>query len=163
MLAALGRFSVRHRWLVVVTWAVVLAGALAGGHQYGGSFTNDLTLSNTDSQAAYDTLRERFPDMSGDGMQVVIHSDGGVTSPEVQRAVDGALRLANRQAGSLIAGFTVQPGRQARQKLIDPGKFQHLLQTVGNTGGVMGAAQVARHHDQLAVARSVFVGCKLHA
>ena len=83
MLAALGRFSVRHRWLVVITWVALLLGAVATGREFGGSFTNDLTLADTDSQAAYDTLRERFPDMSGDGMQVVMHSDAGVSSPRV--------------------------------------------------------------------------------
>ncbi|MFI7575635.1 MMPL family transporter [Micromonospora sp. NPDC049497] len=97
---------------MVITWAVLLVGALAGGHQYGGSFTNDLTLSNTDSQAAYDTLRERFPDMSGDGMQVVIHSDGGVTSPEVQRAVDGALADVRAHSDVAAAQSPYGPGQR---------------------------------------------------
>jgi RND superfamily putative drug exporter len=112
LLAALGRFSVRNRWLVVITWAVLLVGALAAGHRYGGSFTNDLTLSNTDSQAAYDTLRERFPDMSGDGMQVVIHSDDGVTSPEVQRAVDAALSDVRADPDVAAAQSPYGPGQR---------------------------------------------------
>ncbi|MEQ7125676.1 MMPL family transporter [Actinopolymorpha sp. B11F2] len=91
MLAALGRFSYRHRWLVLITWSLLLLGAVAARTEYGGQFANDLTLSDTDSQAAYDTLRERFPDMSGDGMQVVIHSDDGVTSPEVRQPVQAAI------------------------------------------------------------------------
>lgn len=91
LLAALGRFSVRHRWLVLVGWLILLAGTLAAARQYGGSFNNDLTLADTDSQAAYDTLRERFPDLAGDGMQVVIHSDDTVTSPDVKQAVEQAV------------------------------------------------------------------------
>ncbi|MEU8249043.1 MMPL family transporter [Nonomuraea sp. NPDC048916] len=96
MLAALGGFSIRHRWSVVIIWVLLLLGALAGARAYGGSFTNDLTLSGADSQAAYNTLRARFPDMSGDGMQVVIHSETGVTSPEIQRTAETALEKVRR-------------------------------------------------------------------
>jgi RND superfamily putative drug exporter len=77
--------------LVLVGWLLLLTGAVAAGQAYGGSFNNDLTLADTDSQAAYDTLRERFPDLAGDGMQVVIHSPDGVTSPQVRQAVAGAV------------------------------------------------------------------------
>jgi RND superfamily putative drug exporter len=91
LLSALARFSVRHRWLVIALWLLAVIGAGLAGRTLGGSFSNDLTLSSTDSQAAYDTLRERYPDMSGDGMQVVIHSGTDVTSPEVKSAVQDAI------------------------------------------------------------------------
>ncbi|SCG66561.1 MMPL family transporter [Micromonospora halophytica] len=112
MLAALGRFSVRHRWLVVVTWVLLLIGALGAGREFGGSFTNDLTLADTDSQAAYDTLRDRFPDMSGDGMQVVIHRDSGVTSPEVQHAVDASLAEVRADRDIAAAQSPYGPGQR---------------------------------------------------
>jgi putative drug exporter of the RND superfamily len=57
MLAAVARFSTRHRWAVLATWVVILAGTVVASRAWGGSFNNDLTLSGTDSQAAYDTLR----------------------------------------------------------------------------------------------------------
>lgn len=91
MLAAVARFSVRHRWLIVIGWLVLLAAAMASSRLAGGSFNNDLTLSGTDSQAAYDTLRRDFPALSGDGMQVVLHRDAGVQSPEVRQAVESSL------------------------------------------------------------------------
>ncbi|WP_185297905.1 MMPL family transporter [Streptomyces finlayi] len=90
MLSALARFSVRHRWWVIALWLLAVVGAALGAGSVGGSFSNDLTLSNTDSQAAYDTLRTRYPELSGDGMQVVIHSDSGVTSAKVKAAVTDA-------------------------------------------------------------------------
>ncbi|WP_067793098.1 MMPL family transporter [Actinomadura formosensis] len=91
MLAALGRFSARHRWWVLAAWLLLVLGVVAAGRSFGGSFSNDLTLKGADSQAAYDTLRARFPDMSGDGMQVVVHSEKGQISPDVQRKVDAAV------------------------------------------------------------------------
>lgn len=91
MLRALATFSVRHRWLVIVTWLLLVGGVLFAGQSYGGSFSNDLSIEETDSQAAYDALEEKFPEMSGDGMQVVIHDEGGVTGTKVRTAVDTAV------------------------------------------------------------------------
>ncbi|PLW70070.1 hypothetical protein C0036_20220, partial [Streptomyces sp. DJ] len=91
MLAALARFSVRHRWPVIALWLLAVLGAGLAAQQAGGSFSNDLTLSGTDSQAAHDTLRERYPELSGDGMQVVVHSDSGADTPQVRRAVRAAV------------------------------------------------------------------------
>jgi RND superfamily putative drug exporter len=121
VLAALGRFSVRHRWFVLMTWILLLVGALAGGQQLGGSFANDLTLSGTDSQAAYDVLRERFPDLAGDGMQVVIHHDEGVTAPQVAQAVEAA-----------VAQVSTDPDVAAARSPYGPG--QRLISDNGRTG-----------------------------
>ena len=121
MLAALGRFSVRHRWFVLATWILLLVGAVATARELGGSFANDLTLSGTDSQAAYDVLRERFPDMAGDGMQVVIHHDDGITSPEVEQAVATA-----------VAEVTAEPEVAAAQAPYGP--VQRMVSDDGRTG-----------------------------
>ncbi|MEV4707872.1 MMPL family transporter [Actinoplanes sp. NPDC049316] len=91
MLSATARFSVRHRWLVVIGWLVTLVAAATASRVTGGTFSNDLTLSGTDSQAAYDTLRRDFPAMSGDGMQIVLHRDAGVQAADVRQAVESAL------------------------------------------------------------------------
>ena len=99
MLRALATFSVRRRWLVIVTWLLLVGGVLAAGQAYGGSFSNDLSIEDTDSQAAYDALEEKFPTMSGDGMQVAIHDEDTVTSATVQRAVEAALAEVAEQDG----------------------------------------------------------------
>ena len=97
MLATLGRFSARHRWWVLAVWVLLVLGVVAAGRAFGGSFSNDLTLSGADSQATYDTLRARFPDLSGDGMQVVIRSGTGAISPEVQRKVEAGVAEVRHQ------------------------------------------------------------------
>ncbi|TFD30295.1 MMPL family transporter [Cryobacterium cryoconiti] len=94
VLSALARISTRHRWIVVAMWLVLLLGALFGSRYIGGTFSNDLTLAGTDSQAAYDTLREQFPELSGDGMQAIVHSTDAaepVTSPATRTAVEEAV------------------------------------------------------------------------
>ncbi len=88
MLRALGTLSVRHRWAVIAMWLLLVGGVLVAGRSYGGSFSNDLSVSGTDSQAAYDALVTTFPEMSGDGMQFAIHDDRGVASAAVRGAVE---------------------------------------------------------------------------
>ena len=94
MLSALARTSTRYRWIVVAMWLVLILGAALGSRAAGGTFNNDLTLAGTDSQAAYDSLREQFPELAGDGMQVIVHSaEAGepVTAPSMRAAVESAV------------------------------------------------------------------------
>ena len=103
MLHALATFSVRHRWFVIATWLVLVVGATYAGQSLGGSFSNDLSVEDTDSQAAFDTLAAELPEMSGDGMQVVVHSEDGVDQPTVEREVEAALATVRDQEGVAAA------------------------------------------------------------
>ncbi|MDP3969329.1 MAG: MMPL family transporter [Nocardioides sp.] len=112
MLRALAIFSVRRRWLVIVTWLLLVGGVLAAGQTYGGSFSNDLSIEDADSQAAYDALAEKFPEMSGDGMQVVIHDEYGVTPARIRKAVDKAVAEAAGQEGVTSVSSPYGPGQR---------------------------------------------------
>ncbi|CNG55718.1 putative RND superfamily drug exporter [Mycobacterium tuberculosis] len=120
MLFALGRFSARHRWWVLAAWALLVIGVVAGARSAGESFNNDLTLSGTDSQAAYDTLRARYPDMAGDGMQVVIHSERGTISPGVEQKVQAA-----------VSDVRAEPGVASAQSPF--GQARHMVSADGRT------------------------------
>lgn len=100
-LRAVARFSVAHRWLVIVGWLLLVVLALAGKNVAGGSFANDLSVSGSDSAAARATMQERFPDQSGDPMQIVIRSDKGIADPQVRDAVETA--LADIRSGPDVA------------------------------------------------------------
>ncbi|ABL83739.1 MULTISPECIES: MMPL family transporter [unclassified Nocardioides] len=112
MLRTLATFSVRHRFLVVIAWLILVAGVLFAGQSYGGSFSNDLSLKDTDSQQAYDELRAKFPEMSGDGMQVVIHDDKGVDQGQVRAAVEAAVADVAGRPGVASAASPYGPGPQ---------------------------------------------------
>lgn len=111
MLRALATFSVRHRWSVIATWLLLVGGVLAAGQTYGGSFSNDLSIQGTDSQAARDALVDKFPELSGDGMQVVIHDEGGVTGSQIRDAVEVAVAEVARQEGVSVVSSPYSPGR----------------------------------------------------
>jgi putative drug exporter of the RND superfamily len=79
MALLLGRLAgaAAHHWkrsLLIV--AVVLAG-LAGLAATGGAFSDDFRTPGTESQAAYDVLKGRFPAQSGDTATLVFSVKGG--------------------------------------------------------------------------------------
>jgi RND superfamily putative drug exporter len=96
---------------VLAAWALLVVGAMAGVRAAGESFSNDLTLAGTDSQSAYDTLRARYPDMAGDGMQVVVHSERGAISPDVQGKVQAAVSDVRAQPDVASAQSPFGPAR----------------------------------------------------
>jgi RND superfamily putative drug exporter len=71
MLAGLARTCFRHRRLVVALWILGFVLAIVVGPALKGESATSGRLPNTDSQAAYDTLKRDFPQRHGDEAQIV--------------------------------------------------------------------------------------------
>jgi RND superfamily putative drug exporter len=84
MLVHLADWCYRQRRLVVVLWMAALAAAFALSSSFGGETKQDYLQPGSESQAAADTLQAEFPQQAGDTVQVVLHSEGGVSSPAVR-------------------------------------------------------------------------------
>jgi RND superfamily putative drug exporter len=90
---ALARFSVVHRRVVVVAWALVLAAAVSVWLGAGSRYSNDFHLPHTGSQEARDLLQSGFPSQSGDRDQMVFHArTGTLRTPRIRRRVEALLR-----------------------------------------------------------------------
>jgi RND superfamily putative drug exporter len=76
---------------VVLAWVAALVGAFALAGAFGGEFKQDYLQPGSESQRVSNTLQTDFPQRAGDTMQVVVHSDAGVTSPEVVARVEAVL------------------------------------------------------------------------
>jgi RND superfamily putative drug exporter len=102
MLAGLARTCYRHRRIVVGLWLLVFVlGIVFGGALKGESATSG-RLPNTDSQAAYDTLKQQFPQRHGDEAQIVF-ADITQNRP----AIDAFLK----QVGTVKGVIAVEPIR----------------------------------------------------
>jgi RND superfamily putative drug exporter len=88
MLVRLADWCYRRRRLVVVAWITALVGAFALAGAFGGEFRQDYLQPGSESKAASDTLEDRFPQKSGDTIQIVVHSEGGFSSPEAKRRAE---------------------------------------------------------------------------
>src|SRR3984957_400830 len=89
----LARWCFQHRRTVVAGWLLAVVTMLGLSQGFGSHFNSNLSLPNTDSQAAVSLLTKNFPTASGEGDQIVIQATGGTTvrSGPVQAAVTRAL------------------------------------------------------------------------
>jgi putative drug exporter of the RND superfamily len=81
------RRTVLGLWAAAFVIAAVLWGAAAG------DYINNFRLPGTESQRAYDLLKDRFPQQSGDTATVVFAVDDGRVleashRPQIERAID---------------------------------------------------------------------------
>ncbi|MGH3477862.1 MAG: MMPL family transporter, partial [Nocardioidaceae bacterium] len=83
-----GRGCVRHRWLVVAGWLLAVVMLNVAAAAAGGPVSDDFDLPGSESQRAAEVLEDAgFDTRAGVQAQVVVHRDGGVAAPDVQREV----------------------------------------------------------------------------
>ena len=88
MLVRLADWCFRRRRLVVAMWVAALIGSFVLAGAFGGDFRQDYGQPGSESKAAFDTLREKFPQKSGDTVQVVVHSESGFADSTVRAHAD---------------------------------------------------------------------------
>jgi putative drug exporter of the RND superfamily len=88
VVARLAKWCIAHRRLTIVTWLVVLVGALGASGAIGSHYSNSNSLHGTESQRTADLLASRFPSQAGDNDQIVLHvARGSVTASSVQSRI----------------------------------------------------------------------------
>jgi putative drug exporter of the RND superfamily len=92
-MSRLARWCFDHRRRVAVTWLLAAIVLLGVSQAAGSSFNANLSLPDTDSQAAVTLLTQNFPAAAGEGDQVVIQATNGaaIRSAPVRAAVTAAL------------------------------------------------------------------------
>jgi putative drug exporter of the RND superfamily len=108
MLVRLADWCYRTRHLVVVLWVAALVGAFALAAAWGGEFRQDYLQPGSESQAASDTLADRFPARAGDTIQIVLHSDVGIASPAIRARAETIFAdvSTNEHVVSVASPFT---------------------------------------------------------
>src|SRR5437763_5644037 len=91
MLDAVARWSYHRRRLMVGLWIALIVGVSVVGAVAAGDYSNDFSLPGTDSQAAYDLLKDRFPQHSGDTADAVFRAPAGVAQPVIAARIQAAL------------------------------------------------------------------------
>ncbi|WP_327116061.1 MMPL family transporter [Streptomyces sp. NBC_01341] len=89
-----GAWCARHFVTVIVLWLVALAALQVLHHAYGGDYSDDFSLSGTQSQDGLDVLQAHAPSAGGYSSNVVVHdSDGSLTALSSQMStVVGSLQ-----------------------------------------------------------------------
>jgi RND superfamily putative drug exporter len=87
-LAGLARWCYRRRRLVVLLWIVGFVVMNVLGGVIGSAFSDNFSGSHSDSIAAFDLLKTRFPARAGDTADLVFTSPKGVTDGQVRGAME---------------------------------------------------------------------------
>ncbi|MFE9648744.1 MMPL family transporter [Streptomyces sp. NPDC006365] len=93
-MAALARWCVRHRLLVVLLWVLALGGTTVVAAVAGSAYSNDYKVPGTESGRAAQLLQKNFPDLGGDSDTIVWHtgSDTGfVRAADVEQTMSVTL------------------------------------------------------------------------
>jgi RND superfamily putative drug exporter len=96
----LTRTMVRYRWLVLVSWVVLLLGSAVAMSGLSDLLTNRFTLPGTDTHRAENILEDHFGQKSTGSFSIVVQGEPGTAAellPQVQRA-------ASRAAAELPTG-----------------------------------------------------------
>jgi RND superfamily putative drug exporter len=117
MLVRLADWCYRKRRLVVVAWIAALLGAFALAGLFGGEFRQDYLQPGSESKAASDILKDRFPQRSGDTVQIVVFSEAGVSSPDVKGRAEKIFTdvVGNEHVVSVTSPFSAEGARQISQ------------------------------------------------
>ena len=84
----LGRFAVRRRWLVLISWILAVIVLGASGRIAGGELHDEFSIPGVESQQALDVLEDTFPEQAGARAQVVVHTpDGQLADPASAEAI----------------------------------------------------------------------------
>ncbi|MEV7088089.1 MMPL family transporter [Streptomyces sp. NPDC093085] len=96
-MAALARWCVTHRLLVVLLWLLALGGVSGAAAVAGTAYSDDYEVPGTESGRATALLATAFPGLAGDSDTIVWHTERG--SVRDAGIADGAGRMLARVAG----------------------------------------------------------------
>ncbi|MFE6777412.1 MMPL family transporter [Streptomyces sp. NPDC057702] len=117
-MAALARWCLRRRLVVIVLWLAVLAGTGAAAAVTGAAYSNDYDVPGTESAKATALAARAFPDQAGDSDRVVWHTDTGrepVDSAGVEARMGRALERIADLPGVAAVGSPYTEPNGARQ------------------------------------------------
>jgi RND superfamily putative drug exporter len=114
MLIDLADLCYRRRRLVVSLWLAALIGAFGLASAFGGELEQDYLQPGSESRAAADTLDGSFPQRAGDTLQIVVHSDSGVSTPGVMARAEAVFAevATEDHVISVVSPFTPEGASQ---------------------------------------------------
>lgn len=131
MLQHLADWCYRRRRLVVVLWIAALVAAFALMSSFGGESKQDYLQPGSESQAASETLQAKFPQKAGDTVQVVLHSEAGISSAVVRMNAEGI--LADVAAAPHVMGVASPFSQGGASQISRDGKTAYALVALDKT------------------------------
>jgi RND superfamily putative drug exporter len=81
----------KRRWIVLLIWVFLIAGVGGAAKSAGTAFSSSFELPDTESSRVQEILAKQFPAQRGDSTQIVMESQGNLTSVENQATIQKML------------------------------------------------------------------------
>ena len=116
----LGRFCVRHPFVVIALWVVVLVGVVGTAKSVGQNTNDDLTLPGTGSQAATNLLSNKFPDQANGSVPIAFKAPKGskITDDKYKKPIKAVTKAYSKDKAisSAIGPFDKNGSDQLNKK-----------------------------------------------
>jgi putative drug exporter of the RND superfamily len=113
VLYGLGRFCVRYRWPVLVTWVIIAAVLVAMAKHLGEDTNDNLKLPGTNSDKATSLLSDRFPTKANGSVPVVLHTKTGtLRDTKYAQAIDQTVKAYDARSDVYSAVSPLSPQGQ---------------------------------------------------
>ncbi|MET7900891.1 MMPL family transporter [Streptomyces sp. NPDC005355] len=155
-MAALARWCLRRRIVVIVLWLAVFAGVAAAAAVTGSAYSNNYDIPGTESSKVSALLQKRFPDRAGDSDTLVWHTADGagtVRSAGVEHRMTAALRQVAELPG--VASVTGPYGTDDTSRISADQHTAYATVVFREPAPDLGEAEVRRVLD---TARSAATG-----
>ncbi|MFN8036643.1 MAG: MMPL family transporter [Acidimicrobiia bacterium] len=102
-LERLTRWCYRRRWVVLASWVVAFVAFGALGQAAKGDYSRTFSLPGSESQRAFDMLKQRFPLRSGDSFDIVFKARDGVTDAATQHDMEAFFDLLQKKFAHVVS------------------------------------------------------------
>lgn len=100
----IGEAAARRAWVVILIWALIIAGVAGAYTTFHGKLSNTFTMPGTQTQQLSDELAQRFPSANrGSGQIILTTGDGTALTEEQKQAFSIALNKLTSEVPSVDA------------------------------------------------------------
>ena len=100
----IGEAAARRAWVVILIWALIIAGVAGAYTTFHGKLSNTFTIPGTQTQQLSDELAQRFPSANrGSGQIILTTGDGTALTEEQKQAFSIALNKLTSEVPSVDA------------------------------------------------------------
>ncbi|HET7138732.1 MAG TPA: MMPL family transporter [Arthrobacter sp.] len=126
LLYRLGKYSYRHRWLVISLWLAVLVAVGGSAAAFHGTLSNNFQIPGTETQRIADKLKQELPSASGGSATIVFEAPAGGFTDQSRAAVKESLDklAAVPQVKATVNPFTTQAQLDQAGQAISDGEQQ---------------------------------------
>ena len=134
------KFTARRPFVVIGICLAIVVAAVTASTMYGAPLDPDFSAPGTETQRAYDLLKERFRQQAGDSAVIAFRVPAGVSSDPARRKIEDLVEQAKRLPG--VTGVSSPFADDGRGAISADGRIAYATVLYGERAWAIPASQV---------------------